>query len=677
MIKVQSLRNRIILQFLMIIAPLAAVLVFLALLDLQRASALERSLRLREISLDAKDNYDRFVEGVIDAMDTGTLSKARVDSLDAVTVALDQQRRLDPGRNLDSTTRLLARLSQGVHSDSSLPSLLLLRPVAGQVTRDLTANRLYYQQQHELTVEHAIEGASRQSWIVLCATVLSVVLAMFFVRGMILGLTRPLSHAVNVANRIAGAEIVAPHEVRTDHDIGGLLHSLARMNTSLHEYRRQVEGQERALEGKIAARTSELASSVERLQALVDVSQAVNSTLDLQQVLDTILARAVQLSAVNVGSIFEYDEASWELRLRAMSGVAPALQEHLRSQPVRMGDGATGRAIVLRAPIEIPDILDPATPYAGPLRDTLKQDGLRAVLALPLLREGRVYGALTLARRTPGGFAAEIVELLQTVAEQSTLAIQNARLFREIEQKGRELELASEHKSQFLANMSHELRTPLNAILGYTELIIDGIYGEVPGTILEVMERVQKSGRHLLDLINDVLDLSKIEAGQLSLALTDYSFPEMVHTVTSSMESLAAEKGLNLSVDIESDLPIALGDERRIAQVLLNLVGNAIKFTEEGHLRIGASKANGKFLVSVTDTGPGIAPSDQERIFEEFQQVDSSSTRSKGGTGLGLAIARRIVEMHGGELWVESAVGKGSTFFFSIPVRTEPQEDTQ
>jgi signal transduction histidine kinase len=676
MIKVQSLRNRIILQFLTIILPLGAVLVFLALLDLQRASALERSLRLREISLDAKDNYDRFVEGVIDAMDTGTLSKARVDSLDAVIVALDQQRRLDPARNMETTTRLLARLSQSAHSDSSLPSLLLLRPVASEVTRDLTANRLYYQQRHELSVSHAIEGANRQSWIVLYATLLSVVLAMFFIRGMILGLTRPLSQAVKVANRIASGELVAPDAVRTDHDIGGLLYSLARMNTSLHEYRRQVADQERALEDKIAERTRELASSVERLEALADVSQAVNSTLDLQQVLDTILARAVQLSAVNVGSIFEYDEASWELRLRAMSGVAPALQEYLRSQPVRMGDGATGRAIVLRAPIEIPDILDPTTSYAGPLREPLLRDGLRAVLALPLLREGRVYGALTLSRRNPGGFAPEVVELLQTVAEQSTLAIQNARLFREIEQKGRELQLASQHKSQFLANMSHELRTPLNAILGYTELIIDGIYGEMPDTIREVMERVQKSGRHLLDLINDVLDLSKIEAGQLSLALTDYSFPDMVHTVTNSMEALAAEKGLNLTVDIEANLPIALGDERRIAQVLLNLVGNAIKFTEEGHLRIGASKANGKFLVSVTDTGPGIASSDQERIFEEFQQVDSSSTRSKGGTGLGLAIARRIVEMHGGELWVESALGKGSTFYFSIPMRTERQEDT-
>jgi signal transduction histidine kinase len=216
--------------------------------------------------------------------------------------------------------------------------------------------------------------------------------------------------------------------------------------------------------------------------------------------------------------------------------------------------------------------------------------------------------------------------------------------------------------------MSHELRTPLNAILGYTELIIDRIYGEVPEKIDEVLDRVQKSGRHLLGLINDVLDLSKIEAGQLTLGLGSYAFNDVVQAVVSAVGSLAAEKQLRLTVDVAPDLPVGQGDERRITQVLLNLVGNAIKFTEAGEVKIRVSISDGAFLVAVADTGPGIRDEDREKIFEEFQQSDSSPTKTKGGTGLGLAIAKRIVEMHGGRIWVESVFGKGSTFFFSIPV---------
>jgi signal transduction histidine kinase/HAMP domain-containing protein len=235
-------------------------------------------------------------------------------------------------------------------------------------------------------------------------------------------------------------------------------------------------------------------------------------------------------------------------------------------------------------------------------------------------------------------------------------------------------ESANKHKSEFLANMSHELRTPLNAVLGYTELIQDGIYGEVRQTMADVLERIQQNGRHLLGLINDVLDLSKIEAGQLTLAPSDYSLRELVLDVVSATEALAAEKNLALEVDVPADLPRGRGDERRLTQVLLNLVSNAIKFTEAGSVHIGAQLEDGNFVVAVTDTGVGIAPEDRERIFEEFQQVDSSSTRRKGGTGLGLAIARRIVELHGGRIWVESTPGEGSTFSFTLPLRVGERE---
>jgi signal transduction histidine kinase len=225
--------------------------------------------------------------------------------------------------------------------------------------------------------------------------------------------------------------------------------------------------------------------------------------------------------------------------------------------------------------------------------------------------------------------------------------------------------------------MSHELRTPLNAILGYTELIIDQTYGATPDRMREVLGRVERNGRHLLGLINDVLDLSKIEAGQLTLALADYSLKDVVNSVFSAVEPLAAEKHLAFKVEVPPNLPGGRGDERRITQVLLNLVGNAIKFTDQGEVAIKASATNGSFNVAVCDTGPGIDVADQSKIFEEFKQAENPNTRKKGGTGLGLTISRRIIEMHGGRLWVESDIGRGSTFSFSVPVKVEQQAGGQ
>ncbi|UCD69158.1 MAG: GAF domain-containing protein [Betaproteobacteria bacterium] len=428
---------------------------------------------------------------------------------------------------------------------------------------------------------------------------------------------------------------------------------------------------------ELQSRTQELARSVEQLRLLSEVGQAVNSTLDLQEVLSTIVKNAVELSGTAGGAIFEASEdEAGGFRLRATYGMAESVVNMMREMPLHAGEGATGRAATLRAPAQIPDLrVDPE--YSGRLRAVTDQAGFRSLLAVPLLREGRVLGSLAVFREEPGEFSPEIIQLLQTFSAQSTLAVQNARLFREIAEKSHELEIASQHKSQFLANMSHELRTPLNAILGYTELISDGIYGDVPEKIGGVMERVQASGQHLLGLINDVLDLSKIEAGQLKLSVDEYSFSDIVQSVISGVESLAAEKKLKLVTDLAPELPVGRGDERRLAQVLMNLVGNAIKFTEEGEVSVRVTAPDSTFVTSVSDTGPGISREQQEMIFEEFQQVDSSSTRKKGGTGLGLAIAKRIVELHGGQIWVESEPGKGSTFSFSLPVNVPEEEARQ
>jgi adenylate cyclase len=234
-------------------------------------------------------------------------------------------------------------------------------------------------------------------------------------------------------------------------------------------------------------------------------------------------------------------------------------------------------------------------------------------------------------------------------------------------------EMANRAKSQFLANMSHELRTPLNAILGYTELMADSAYGELSEEMLEVLKRLEANGRHLLGLINDVLDLSKIEAGLLVLELSDYCVQDIAQTVRSTLEPLAAEKKLAFKLELARELPPGHGDGRRLTQVLINLVGNAIKFTDAGEVVITATATDGSFLLSVRDTGPGISLDDQTRIFQEFQQADNAITRKKGGTGLGLAISKRIIEMHGGRIWVESQPGQGSTFAFTLPVTIERQ----
>jgi signal transduction histidine kinase len=424
---------------------------------------------------------------------------------------------------------------------------------------------------------------------------------------------------------------------------------------------------------EVQARTGELSRSVEELRALSEVGQAINSTLDVETVLTTIVAKAVQLSDTEAGTIYTFDQSHQEFRLRATHGMDEAMIAAIRDRGIRVGETAIGKAAAQRAPIQIADTLEDASLVL----DIIRQAGFRALLAVPLLRSDQIIGGLVVRRKEPGDFPEHTVKLLQTFADQSVLTIQNARLFREIEDKSRQLEEASQHKSQFLANMSHELRTPLNAILGYTELMADGAYGEPSEKMLGILKRLEANGRHLLGLINDVLDLSKIEAGQLELELSDYSVQDIAQTVRSTLEPLAADKKLAFKVDMAPGLPSGRGDGRRLTQVLINLVGNAIKFTDAGEVAIKAEANNGAFHVSVRDTGPGISAPDQAKLFQEFQQADNAITRKKGGTGLGLAISKRIVEMHGGRIWVESQPGQGSTFAFTLPVVVERQVNVE
>ncbi|MGH8703538.1 MAG: sensor histidine kinase, partial [Burkholderiales bacterium] len=321
-----------------------------------------------------------------------------------------------------------------------------------------------------------------------------------------------------------------------------------------------------------------------------------------------------------------------------------------------------------RSVVQIPDFADAPNDR---LRDVLERRGFRSRMAVPLLREDHVIGGLVVRRREPGEFPAPIVELLQTFAAQSVLAIQNARYFNEIQEKSEELAAASQHKSQFLANMSHELRTPLNAIIGVTEMLQEDARDLKREDEVEPLGRVLRAGRHLLALINDILDLSKIEAGKMELHLESFPVAPLIEDVVKTIQPLAAKSGNELTVSCPSGVGAIQADQTRVRQALLNLLSNANKFTERGKVTIDARRTteNGAewLTVAVTDTGIGMTPEQVSRLFQEFMQADASTTRKYGGTGLGLAISRRFCQMMGGDITVESEVGRGSTFTIRLP----------
>ena len=421
---------------------------------------------------------------------------------------------------------------------------------------------------------------------------------------------------------------------------------------------------------ELQTRTNELTRSVDQLTALGEVGRAVSSTLDLDTVLTTIVSRAVQLSGTDGGSVYEYDETAEEFVLRATHKLDDEYIELRRETRLKKGEGATGRMALGREPVQVPDIAAPGA-YDSRLRDVLLRSGARAVLAVPLLREDHLIGGLVVNRRTPGEFAPEVVELLQTFATQSALAIQNARLFREIEAKSRELEVASRHKSEFLANMSHELRTPLNAIIGYSEMLQEDAADLDGGSLVPDLKKVHAAGKHLLELINAVLDLSKIEAGKMELYLEDFSVASVVGDVVAVISPLAEKNANRLGILCQDDVGEMHADLTKVRQMLFNLLSNACKFTDHGSVALAVHRgigAHGDSIVfTVSDTGIGMTGEQMQRLFQQFSQADATTTRRFGGTGLGLALSRVLARMMGGDIAVASEPGRGSTFTVTLP----------
>src|SRR5262245_30967642 len=423
---------------------------------------------------------------------------------------------------------------------------------------------------------------------------------------------------------------------------------------------------------ELQARTEDLTRSVGELTALGEVGRALSSTLDLETVLQTIVMRANELAGTAGCNIWEYDEAREQFHLRASHYAderdAALLRSRGRVTTIPRGQGVTTRVMENRQPVQIHDITT-ARDYESPIRRPLIEAGHRALLGVPLVSEDEVIGVLAVTRKTHGEFEPEIVRLLSTFATQSALAIQNARLFLEIEDKSRQLEVASQHKSEFLANMSHELRTPLNAIIGYSEMLQEEARDAQHDAYIPDLEKINAAAKHQLSLINDILDLSKIEAGRMELELTDFDLPTAIDNALTLVRERATRRGITLQATVDARLGDLRADERKVKQVVLNLLSNAIKFTPEGgQIDVRAVPVDGSVEVSVTDTGVGIPPEDQEAVFEEFRQVGSSDKKVEG-TGLGLTLCRKFVELHGGRIWVKSQVGGGSTFTFTLPVR--------
>jgi len=423
----------------------------------------------------------------------------------------------------------------------------------------------------------------------------------------------------------------------------------------------------------------ELEDRVGELQALGEVGQAVSSTLDLQEVLTTIISHAVQFSGADAGTIYELDDKTATFAPRASDRMPADLHASIHQHPLRLGDGnILDVAVATRGAVQIADLSREVverkviTDVESPVIATLLRAGFRSLLVAPLIREQRAVGALVIRRKAPGEFPEPVVELLQTIASQSVLAIENARLFEQVQETSRQLAEASQHKSQFLANMSHELRTPLNAIIGYSEMLQEEAEDLDQQSLIPDLQKVNAAGKHLLGLINDILDLSKIEAGRMDLFLETFDVGQLVQDVEAIVQPLVEKNDNTLILTCPDVIGQMRADQTKVRQALFNLLSNAAKFTDHGTISLTVERESDDWLTfAVSDTGIGMTEEQLGRLFEAFSQAEASTRSKYGGTGLGLAISRHFCRLMGGDLTVESVYGEGSTFTVRLPAQAQ------
>jgi len=490
----------------------------------------------------------------------------------------------------------------------------------------------------------------RNVLLIALGLVLSMIAAFMLARSMV----RPIRTLQAGTQRIAAGDLAQRIDVKTNDELQALASDFNQMSARLDE-------SYRTLERKVEDRTAELRETLAQQTATAEILRVISSsTTDAGPVFETIVGSAKQLvHADSVALVLQDGQTMRRVAVTSEPGGRP------KTLPLSDRAGVSGRVILSGRTIEIPNVFeDPGFDHDQSFRD----DGCSHGIGVPLLREGTAIGALVGFWPTGSHVPPEHVRLLETFADQAVIAIENVRLFNEIQDKSRQLEIANKHKSEFVANMSHELRTPLNAIIGFSEVLQDDMFGELNGEQKEFIGDIHESGKHLLTLINDILDLSKVEAGRMELMVGDFDLPSAIDNALTLVRERATRHGITLSSEIDPALGTVRADERKLKQILLNLLSNAVKFTPEGgKVRVIARRRGDGLEVAVADTGVGIAATDHEAVFQEFRQVGNDYIRKAEGTGLGLALVRKFAELHGGSAAVQSEPGKGSTFTVFLP----------
>ncbi|MEO7742606.1 MAG: ATP-binding protein [Usitatibacter sp.] len=499
--------------------------------------------------------------------------------------------------------------------------------------------------------------AIRRTGLLLLAGVgISLVASVFLARRMV----EPVRALQRGADQIGKGDLTSRIEVKTGDELEDLA---GRFNTMTDQLRESYAD----LERKVEVRTAELRETLDQQTATADILRVISSsTTDVLPVFDAIVRRARELGQAARAYAFHYGGG----RIHYVTGTDTRQEDLERMSqipPLEVERSSISGRVILSRKAEVIENLELDAEY-----DHSRRTSTGRLLGVPMLREGVPVGVITVSWSEPGPVPERFVRLLQTFADQAVIAVENVRLFNEIQEKSRQLEIANKHKSEFLANMSHELRTPLNAIIGFSEVMLGGMAGPIADKQKEFTQDIRDSGKHLLGLINDILDLSKIEAGRMELDVTRFNLRAAMDNAMTLIRGRAERHGIQLETEIDASAAGDYeGDERKFKQIMLNLLTNAVKFTPEGGtVKVAAQRVDGSYVFSVSDTGIGIAPEDHAKVFEEFRQVGTDYARKAEGTGLGLTLTRRLIELHGGTIRVESELGKGAKFTFNLPIET-------